>query len=232
MVDNNPVLLRNIQRVATALGADLLQRTAFVGGVTTGLFITDDTAKEDVRYTDDVDLIVDIISYGKWALLQEELLSKGFSISPDDDVFCRMRLGPLKVDFMPDDEKILGFSNRWYAEGLSSAVDHEIADGLIIRILTPPLFIATKLEAFWGRGADDLMMSQDLEDIIILLDGRPELLSEIQKAKPGIREYIADQFRLLMKQEQFEFTVEGHLRGDSGRIELVHARMEEVVGAD
>ncbi|RDL48904.1 hypothetical protein BLJAPNOD_04363 [Ensifer sp. M14] len=27
-----------------------------------------------------------------------------------------MRLGALKVDFIPDDEKILGFSNRWYAK--------------------------------------------------------------------------------------------------------------------
>jgi hypothetical protein len=120
------------------------------------------------RY-DDVDLIVDIVSHGKWVQLQEELRSRGFRESPEDDVICRMRLGDLKVDFMPDDEGILGFSNRWYSLGLESAVDHTLTDDIIVRVLTAPLFLATKLEALRGRGIDDLLMSRDLEDILLLL---------------------------------------------------------------
>lgn len=42
------------QRVADALGADLLREVAFVGGCTTGLLITDAVSLEAVRFTDDV----------------------------------------------------------------------------------------------------------------------------------------------------------------------------------
>jgi hypothetical protein len=78
MPDANPQLEAMIGKVAKALGPELLKRTAFVGGVTTGLFITDDIAREDVRFTDDVDLIIGIMGYGKWVQLQEEL-RKGIS---------------------------------------------------------------------------------------------------------------------------------------------------------
>jgi hypothetical protein len=40
--------------VARALGPDLLQKVAFVGGCTTGLLLTDAFSKQQVRHTDDV----------------------------------------------------------------------------------------------------------------------------------------------------------------------------------
>jgi hypothetical protein len=65
-------------------------------------------------------------------------------VSPDDDVVCRMRLGSLKVDFMPDDETILGFSNRWHAKDIETSVVQPLTDTPEIRRLTPPLLVATK----------------------------------------------------------------------------------------
>ena len=50
-----------IETVAGALGDDLLGEVAFVGGCTTGLLITDEFSKEEVRYTDDVDLIIGMV---------------------------------------------------------------------------------------------------------------------------------------------------------------------------
>ena len=41
--------------VAKALGDELLQEVAFLGGCSTGLLLTDKVTKEAVRYTDDVD---------------------------------------------------------------------------------------------------------------------------------------------------------------------------------
>jgi hypothetical protein len=52
-----------IETVARALGDDLLGRFAFVGGCTTGLLITDEFSKEEVRFTDDVDLIINLVVY-------------------------------------------------------------------------------------------------------------------------------------------------------------------------
>ncbi len=53
-------LFQMLETVAGALGSDLRKRLVFVGGCTTVLFITDDITLEDVRATDDVDLIVDL----------------------------------------------------------------------------------------------------------------------------------------------------------------------------
>lgn len=145
-------------------------------------------------------------------------------------MICRMRLGDLKVDFMPDDEGILGFSNRWYSLGLESAVDHPLTDDITIRVLTAPLFLATKLEALRGRGSDDLLMSRDLEDILLLLDGRPTLVEEVADAPTEIIEYLADEFAQLVRHSDFESAVEGNMRGDAGRIGLIRNRIAEIIG--
>ena len=56
-------LLHMLETVAVALGPELRQKLVFVGGCTTALFITDFITLEDVRATDDVDLIVDLAGY-------------------------------------------------------------------------------------------------------------------------------------------------------------------------
>ena len=138
--------------VARALGNDLLKEVAFLGGCTTGLLLTDKASKEAVRYTDDVDLITHVIGLSGWIRFQNRIKERGFKESMEDDINCRMRLNGLIVDFMPDDEKILGYSNRWYGQALKKAKDYELQDNLIIQLVTPVFFIATKLEAYKGRG--------------------------------------------------------------------------------
>lgn len=70
---------------------------------------------------------------------------------------------------------MLGFSNRWYPTAIETAQTLSIA-GHDVRVVTPALFVATKLEAFHGRGRDDIFASHDLEDIIAVVDGRPEIV--------------------------------------------------------
>ncbi|MFQ5534307.1 MAG: hypothetical protein ACE5EM_05735 [Sphingomonadales bacterium] len=225
-------LLHMLETVAESLGDDLRKRLVFVGGCTTALFITDPITLEDVRATDDVDLIVDLAGYGGWAQLQEQLRQKGFSESPEDEVICRMRLGELKVDFMPDDPEILGFSNRWYEKGIDTAVTHPLTDDLDIKRLTPALFIATKLEAYRGRGDDDPLGSRDLEDILIVVDGREELIAEIQDADEDIRSFIAEQIRDLQKHYDFDSFLVGNIRGPEGRVDIVHDRLSALAVSD
>ncbi|MBO4227828.1 hypothetical protein [Bradyrhizobium neotropicale] len=217
-------LLQMLQTVAEALGSDLRQRLVFVGGCTTALFITDEVTLEGVRATDDVDLIVDLVGYSDWAELQVQLREKGFAESQDDTVICRMRLGDLKVDFMPDDADILGFSNRWYAKGTATAVTCPLTDTLDIRRLTPELFIATKLEAYLGRGQGDLFTSRDLEDILLIIDGRPEIVAEVLEADEDIRQFIAEQFAALLGNPEFDYFLEGNIRGPEGRVDIVKKR--------
>jgi predicted nucleotidyltransferase len=225
-------LLHMLETVAAALGDDLRDRVVFVGGCTTALLITDPITLEDVRATDDVDLIVDLAGYAAWTQLQEQLRAKGFSESHEDEVICRMRLGELKVDFMPDDEAILGFSNRWYAKGIETAVTQALTPALTIKHLSPALFIATKLEAYRGRGDGDLFGSRDVEDILLLVDGRAELQAEVQAADQDVRSYIAAQFRELQQGYDFEYFLTGNIRGPAGRAEIVRARFAAIGTCD
>jgi len=50
------------------------------------------------------------------------------------------------LDVMPLDEKILGFSNRWYRAAMEESVTHRLPENLEIRVVTAPYFLATKLE--------------------------------------------------------------------------------------
>ncbi len=214
-----------LKAVALALGSDFRARLVFVGGCTTALYITDPITLEGVRATDDVDLIVDLAGFAEWADLMAQLRERGFAEAADDNVICRMKLGELKVDFMPDDEAILGFGNRWYARGIQTAVAAELEEGLEIRHLTPPLFVATKLEAYLGRGGDDLIGSRDAEDILLLIDGREELVEEITTAEPDIRAYIAKQITAVLDDPNFDHFLEGNVRGPAGRTDIVFDRL-------
>lgn len=225
-------LLHMLETVAVALGDDLRDRVVFVGGCTTALLITDPITREDVRATDDVDLIVDLAGYAEWTQLQEQLRGRGFSEFAEDDVICRMRLGELKVDFMPDDEAILGFSNRWYAKGIETAVTRALTPALDIKHLSPALFIATKLEAYRGRGHGDLMGSRDMEDILLLVDGRAELMDDVLAADDSIGSFIAEQFRSLQQNYDFENFITGNIRGPEGRIDIVRERFAAISAGD
>ncbi|MGH0003670.1 hypothetical protein ACQU0X_26635 [Pseudovibrio ascidiaceicola] len=232
MVTVSDHLMRMLTTVAEALGKDLRERLVFVGGCTTALFITDTVTLEDVRATDDVDLIIDLAGYAQWVDLQTTLREKGFSEHPEDDVTCRMRLGELKVDFMPDDASILGFSNRWYSKGIESAQDQQLSDDLTIKKLTPELFVATKLEAFLGRGENDLYASRDMEDILLIVDGREALLAELLASETEIRDYVAEQFRTLLEHPDFSEFIEGNMRGPEGRVDMVLERFEKISQCD
>ncbi|MDH6298017.1 hypothetical protein CFBP5507_25410 (plasmid) [Agrobacterium salinitolerans] len=232
MTEIREQLLEMLKAVATALGDDLRNRLVFVGGCTTALFITDPVTLEDVRSTDDIDLIVDLAGLHEWAMLLEDLRTKGFVEAADDDVICRMRLGRLKVDFMPDDEAILGFSNRWYATGIETAQPHILDTGLDIKVLTPPIFVATKLEAFQGRGNNDLYASRDAEDLLLMVDGREELLAEISAASDDVRQFTAEGFRALLANSDFDDFLEGNLRKQPGRSAIVKARYVTISQCD
>lgn len=86
------------------------------------------------------------------------------------------------IDVMPIDKSVLGFSNRWYKDAQANAIDQKITDTINVKIISAPYFLATKLEAFKDRGNQDFLSSHDLEDIISLIDGRPEIVNDISAA--------------------------------------------------
>ncbi|ARP85261.1 hypothetical protein [Bordetella genomosp. 9] len=221
---------RMIRHVAGALGPELLGKVAFVGGCTTGLLITDDFSREQVRHTKDVDLIIHVVGYAEWAEVQNQLRSKGFKdILSGDAPICALQLGELRVDFMPDDARLLGFSNRWYSQALSTAEPYAIGDDIVIRLVTPPYFVATKLEAYSGRGNNDPLGSQDVEDILNLCDGREALVNEMAQAPADLRNYVSSALRRLLEHPSMDHAIQSCARGNVEQEKYLYGVIDSIV---
>jgi len=108
----------------------------------------------------------------------------------------------------------------------SLGIGNFLRNGIRPHGLTPPLFLATKLEAYGGRGQNDPLGSHDLEDIINVVDGRPALLSEVQAAQGEVRGYLSEQFQALLQHSDFENFLYGNIRGPDGRVAIVNARVK------
>ncbi|MBI2605718.1 MAG: hypothetical protein HYW49_06520 [Deltaproteobacteria bacterium] len=197
MNPNREILL--VREVAKGLG-HLSEKVVFVGGATTALYITDSQAPKPTL-TDDVDLVIEITSLNQYEALEKQLQKLGFKRDPaNPGPLCRFKFKDIDVDIMPTEERILGFSNRFYPEGIKNAI-HADAAGESVKIFSVPFFFASKLEAFQHRGPNDLRFSQDLEDIIEVLDGRKESAEEIKAAPFNVSQYIKERFSNLLSDE-------------------------------
>ena len=219
-----------LESVVAALGP-LCPRFVFVGGCVTGLLITE-AATPPVRTTRDVDVIVEIVSLGEYHTLERQLEQAGLrhDRSPDAPV-CRWLAGSALLDVMPTDKAVLGFGNRWYEEAVRTAVTHVLPSGTSIRLISAPVFMATKLEAFADRGHGDFLASHDLEDITTIVDGRPELGDETAVASPDIRKHLSTQVKGLLESHAFHNALPGHLPGDSAsqsRVPLILERLQRL----
>lgn len=199
MADPNIELLT---RIAAALG-DLRERLVFIGGCTTALLITDPAAAP-VRATVDVDVITAVVSLPEYHQLGEALRARGFSQTLEQsDPPYRWTFAGLKLDVMPIDPAVLGFGNRWYELAMQTAVAALLQKEMSIRLVTSTCFVATKLEAFLDRGRGDYLQSHDLEDVLSVVDGRPELVEELRRADRELREYVAGVFARMLVDENF-----------------------------
>ena len=204
-----------IEIAAQALGL-LCDELVFLGGCATALLITD-SAAPPVRATRDVDTLAEIGSAAEYRELEKQLRERGFEVDSSKGApICRWTGHGILPDVMPTDDQILGFGNTWYASAITSAFSHELPSGTVIQLIDPVHFIATKLEAFDGRGDNDFVMSHDLEDVICVLDGRPELEDEIANAERGVTSYICNRLRNFIDDSRFTESLAGHLPGDAG----------------
>lgn len=206
--------IRDLHRVGALLGS-LAERVVFVGGAVTGLLITD-PGSSSLRATEDLDVIIDVKSRTEYQVsVRNDLYARGFREDASEDApICRWTIQGLLVDIMPISLNVLGFSNRWYEESYLTAQAHRFEDGLSIRVISAPCFVATKLEAFQDRGRDDCFASHDLEDVLAVVDGRPSLGSEIAASSTALRDHVAGSIRALLARADFRNALPGHLPGD------------------
>jgi len=218
-----------LQLAVAGLGT-IADEVVFLGGCATGLLITDQAAPP-TRETDDVDVIVEVASQQDYYLLSEKLKTRGFREDRSDDApMCRWIYQGVKVDVMPTDSSILGFSNRWYSDAMRQAENMQLSEGVYIRMVSAPFFLATKLEAFYGRGKGDYIASHDLEDLIAVLDGRETIVSEAERAGE-VCQFLSEEFGRLLALDEFPDALPGHLPPDAAsqaREQIVLQRMRDI----
>jgi len=225
-----------LERAAGALGP-LVGDVVFVGGATLGLWITDAGAAP-IRPTLDVDAVVEIASRAELHEFDAALRARDFREDRESGVICRWKHGDpgdeLTLDVMPTDAALLGFSNAWQAEAYRQAVRRVLSAGTEVRVAPPAHLIATKLEAFSGRGSGDYLLSHDLEDVIALVDGRATIVDEIVAADRGVRDYLAANVGSLLAEPRFLDAISGHLRPDAAsqarRQLVVLPRLAQIAG--
>ena len=213
-----------LERGAAALG-DLVGEVAFVGGATIVLWITDPGAPAP-RPTKDVDVVIDVTTPNAFHGFQTRLRRRGFHEDIDSGVICRWRYDEdLILDAMPAAGELLGFENPWHLAAMPHAARQTLPSGAQIRAITPPYLVATKLAAFAGRGRGDHLGSRDLEDIILLVDGREEVVTEVSEADCDVRGFVVTEVAGLLNQPRFIDAIFGFLRADMAS----QARAETVV---
>lgn len=184
---------RTLDRVAGELDW-LAPPPVFLGGATIGLFL-DDFGRAQLRPTHDIDCIVpEVITRVGWWRLEEKLRQRGWSPAKGGPI-CRYQSpnGAL-VDLMPEAPEALGFTGRWYSLAVRGALRSELFTGRFILVPAPEILLACKLEAWQDRGREDPLLSQDLEDVVSLLDGCRELDERVAGASEYLQRWLAEVF--------------------------------------
>jgi hypothetical protein len=204
-----------LQTVANGLGA-LKHEMVFVGGAVAELY-ADNPAASEIRPTIDVDCVIEIGSRLQFAQMEENLRARGFkNDSSEGAPICRWIYKDIKVDVMPTDSSVLGFSNRWYEAGIEIKISKTLPDGTEVFVFPPEYYLAAKFEAHNARGGNDLRQSHDFEDIIYILDNCSDILNAIRDSNPNVKMYLKNECQKLLENPNITEGIETALPYGSG----------------
>lgn len=232
---NRSVLNPNIEQLRLAIMelGELATDFVFVGGCATGLLVTDPAAPP-IRQTIDVDAIVELSSLLDYHKLSARLHQYGFTEDSSTGApICRWKKAGLLLDIMPTNEKILGFGNPWYAPALAHAETCQLPTGETLALISAPFFLMTKLAAFAGRGQDNYQASHDLEDLLAVIDGRPEIIDEVKAAPEDLQKHLQQDLSRLLAINSFRESLTGHLPPDEAsqaRVPVLLERLRSLAG--
>ncbi len=219
---------KNLQmlEVVNAALKKVSEKFVFVGGATTALYLREN-ALETVRPTDDVDCVIELISLIDFYALEKKLRVFGF-VNSHQGPICRFTYCGILVDIMPTDPKILGFSNNWYTDGIQNAIEVKLPNKEKIKIFSEAYFLASKLEAFKGRGKNNFRDSSDIEDVVTVLEACPDLWIRLEQASIKVKTYLQNEFKKLLSNDLFIESLSAHLSGGVNRQERAD-RVEQLL---
>ncbi|MCW8127421.1 hypothetical protein [Microbulbifer halophilus] len=123
----------------------------------------------------------------------------------------------MRLDVMPTAERILGFSNRWYSAAIAHAFTVDLGKASI-KVAQPVHFLATKFEAWHSRGKGDIF-SHDMEDILFVLEHRPEIVDEAERAEAEVRRYLSREAKSLLNSNLVNY-LDGFTETESATVDI------------
>jgi hypothetical protein len=213
MIYNKHLYIKRIKEVAEKLDY-LLDEVVFVGGAVVALY-ADDPAAAEVRPTEDIDIVVGISTRPGFSTFEEKLRQLGFKNVIESKFIGRYKVNGIIVDFMPIEENVLGFSNKWYKTGIEQSFLYKIDNDISIRLMPFYYFIASKIEAHNSRNKTDLRTSKDFEDVVYSFDNRLDPLKDMQEARGDVAIYLKGQLDNFMESPNFDEGVYSHLTSAS-----------------
>ena len=222
----NIIRLKAVNQQLKELGQDFV----FVGGATVSLYATNAGLASEIRPTDDVDVIVELASYGDYSKLDKKLREIGFVNDVASGVICRYKIKGIIVDVMPTNPDAIGFSNRWYPEGFANAIVKELDEDNHIKIFSLPYFVATKWEAFLNRGKNDYRTSKDFEDLVYIWENVDDYDEQIHRATDHLKEYLVQAFSDRLDNDDFEEGIYAHLSGGYGGVDANYIKVKIEAG--
>ena len=203
---------------------------AFTGGSIVNLLL-DDPELSPARPTDDVDVIVEIVSGTRYSDVEAVFRGLGFEHDMRQGApMCRWRLGTLVVDIMPTEGERLGLNTQWFKEVLACAIETDYAHTRL-KVVSPIGLLVTKHLTFSERGDGDYYASHDLEDFVTVVDGRKDIVDEVDQALPPLRDYLVKGVCDWLKTPEFIEALPGHLPADSAsqqRLPLLKAKLKGI----
>jgi hypothetical protein len=121
-------------------------------------------------------------------------------------------------------------ANRWFAPGFEKKFLTDIGDQKIY-LMPLPYFMASKFDAFRGRGGKDPRTSHDYEDIVYLLNHTSNVAQQIKEADEPVKDYLKEQFNNILKDPGLQEAILGNLfyDGREEHFKLIIDRIEATV---
>jgi predicted nucleotidyltransferase len=226
-MENRTINIGVVAEVAKAL-AELKNQMVFVGGAVVSLY-ADDPAADEIRPTADIDMTINLMNFSNWAKMQERLAELNFYPDPFGHAICSYKYKDIPVDIMPAEEGPLGPSNKWYVIGFNDLWKITVKDEEI-QILSAPVYLATKFEAYNNRGGD-YRTSHDFEDIIYVLDNRISIVPEIENAHKEIKKILKEEINKILSSKFLEEILSSHIHPlmIDERYPIVLRKMKQII---
>lgn len=223
-----PSPLESMRIVARRL-ASLDTPFAFVGGAAVSILV-DRPDLTDFRPTKYVDVVMAVATRAEFNRLETRLRGLGFQHDLSEGApICRWIVDGCKADIMPQESQFFGMNSKWFAEVMEFAQPMDLGGGCVAKVITPALFLATKLEAFRDRGEADYYASKDLEDIVTLVLGRSAIVADV--AVSPVKQFVSESFADLLANANFQGALPGHLSpmyGARQQIGIVRDRFQQI----